>query len=525
MKIQDARVLEDGALIEADLAIVGSGPAGLSIAQQFAGGPVRVVVIESGGFSADAAASDLNEVENTGVWRKPNQWDVRNRIFGGSSHTWWGRCRSFDAIDYERRDWVANSGWPLTASDMEKYVALASRAMRIGPDAYDDRLWELLGIPPADAGVDRGLLHSCFWQFAHGRDDAMDFMRFGPEFLALEAPNVEVLTNATVTRIVTGEAGRNLTALQVRATPDTSITVRPKTAVLAAGGIENARLLLASEIGGDAVGRYLMDHPRTTIGEFTGKAARATMDRFGYFQLRHGGAAHFYVHGFALSPEVQRREGLLNCAAFPTEFRADDDPWDAIKRLITRTSASVPRDVLAAVKSPGLVLAGLSQRLLRGRNVTHKLDKLVFDCLIEQVPDPDSRVTLSDRTDRFGVPLPRVHWRISAQERLSAMRLGELLASELARAGGERMELPEWIRASQPEAATFIDVAHPTGTTRMADDPAEGAIDRNGQVHGVDGLYVAGSSVFPTAGHANPTLMIVAMALRLSEWLKASRFN
>jgi choline dehydrogenase-like flavoprotein len=376
-------------------------------------------------------------------------------------------------------------------------------------------------------------LQPCFWQYARSPDRSIEFMRFGAEFLKLDAPNIRVLDHATVSDIDAGPNGRRLRSLEVTCAPGKTITVTPRVAVLCAGAIENARLLLASNrtnprgVGNDndLVGRFLMDHPRTTLGEFTADAARAVQSRFGLLRLRHNGATHVYTHGLALSAELQREERLLNCAAFLTEHRAADDPWDALKRLCTRRSAHPLKDAMAVACAPGLLLEGARLRWIAGRNVAHKLDRLAIDCLVEQVPDPESRLTLSDKRDALGMPIARLHWRVSDQERRSVTRLAELFACEMRRLGLEPPKLARWVRESRPDLATFRDVAHPAGTTRMADDATQGVVDRNCQVHGVDGVYIAGSSVFPTAGHANPTLMIVAMALRLADWLKERHFQ
>ena len=145
---------------------------------------------------------------------------------------------------------------------------------------------------------------------------------------------------------------------------------------------------------------------------------------------------------------------------------------------------------------------------------------LRLSCAVEQRPDPASRVTLADRVDRFGMPLSRIDWRIDSQEQHTVRRTAELVGEGLQRLGLDGLALDEWVRDGAGFPPTFADAAHPTGTTRMADEPRQGVVDRQGQVHGVQGLYVAGSSTFPTSGHANPTLMIVALAIRMADHLK-----
>jgi choline dehydrogenase-like flavoprotein len=117
--------------------------------------------------------------------------------------------------------------------------------------------------------------------------------------------------------------------------------------------------------------------------------------------------------------------------------------------------------------------------------------------------------------------LPRVDWRSHSDESRTMRRMAELAVQELPKAGLPAPRLEEWVQDGAEIPSTFVDVAHPTGTTRMSDEPGHGVVDANCEVHGVSGLFVQGSSVFPTAGHCNPTQMIVALAVRLADHIKA----
>ncbi|GGF54387.1 GMC family oxidoreductase [Azorhizobium oxalatiphilum] len=532
MLMEDMRRLAAGTTLEADLAIVGTGPAGLSIARAFFGTDVRVVLLESGGVGEAPEVAPSETFENAGAPRFMNPRRVRNRCVGGSSQTWSGRCRTFDAIDFEPRSWVPHSGWPISKEDLAPYEERAAEAMHLGPNIYDGRLWPLLGHGEPGIAPAPDLLEPCFWQFSRDPGQPAEFLRFGPQFLGLRADNVRVLTNATVTHIDTDESGR-ITSLELASAPGHVCRLRPKIAVLAAGGIENTRLLLLSNRqrpaglgnGNDLVGRYLMDHPRTTVGEFTGPAVEAIQTRLGLYQFRQAGKASFYAPGVRLSPELQRKEQMLNCAAYLSEDRSADDPWDAINRLRSGQSENRAKDMMRAMSSPGRLLEGLYQRQVNGRNVSHKLDRLVVDCLVEQVPDPDSRLTLSEKTDELGQPLPRIFWKVSELEKRSVATLARTFAREFARLGLKPPALQEWIARDRPQDAVFTDAAHPTGTTRMSHDPKTGVVDADCRLHEARGLYITGSSVFPTASHANPTLMIVAMALRLADLIKQRHFG
>src|SRR5437773_2846365 len=147
MPIVDLRDIPAGENIEADICIVGSGPAGATIARELDRNRLRVIVVESGGTERDADVDALNEIENVGRARVMDQWLVRNRMLGGSSNTWTGRCAPFDDIDYEARDWVQYSGWPFRADEMEPFLNRAAPYLGLGVGSgFSGRsFWKLFG--------------------------------------------------------------------------------------------------------------------------------------------------------------------------------------------------------------------------------------------------------------------------------------------------------------------------------------------------------------------------------------------
>lgn len=517
MRIEFLDAVAADTQIAGDVCLVGSGPAALTIARELENLKIRVVMVEAGGFDLTDDPDRGVTVENVGARRIADLPEVRTRIFGGTSHVWSGRCAMFDAIDFQQRSWVPLSGWPLDRSELSVFVERARGY--IGIQAYlDEAIANTYGGPRAsDFPGAASALATFFWTFSRDEVDGFDHMRFGPAFLKRQQANVHLLMRATATHIETTEDGATVTGLELADRTGRRFKVKAPLVVLCGGGIENPRLLLASDRivhGGlgnrhDVVGRYLMDHPKCVIAEFDPKSADTLRDSYSFFRLDSGAVI---AAGFALSAETQERERLLNCSAWLDEERAVDDPFDAMKRL--RKPGGQGRllaDVMAVLRGPAILLKGMHRRL-RGRGVPHKLERLFLRAIVEQAPDPDSRLTLSDKTDALGVPLPKIDWRIGELERRSVARLAELVVSELPRLGFARPVLLE-----NPE---LLDAAHPAGTTRMADDPTVGVVDRNCKVHGMRGLYVAGSSVFPTASHANPTLLIVGLAVRLADHLK-----
>ncbi|WP_457580736.1 FAD-dependent oxidoreductase [Ensifer canadensis] len=548
MPIRDLRSVPSDTVFRPDVAIIGGGPVGLTIARELANTRCRVLIIESGGADFEAAQQMLNAVVNVGepVVRdgieKPGrgyngslEWlndiapfELRNRMLGGSTHTWIGKCASFDEIDLECRSWLPVSGWPMTRESLAPALDRAAHLLNLGPNRYDEGLFPLLHSPPDDLGFDRDLLRPFFWQFSHERDRHGEPMRFANVAAELVAPNIEILTHATVTAIHLDDAGRRVASLDLCSLDGASASVLPETVVLCGGGIENARLLLASRSvmsagvgnGRGVVGRYLADHPRSTLLRFDRRDIDAVAQHFNFYGLTSGGRTQFYLHGLRLSPAVQRREGLVNCAAYPVQIHSPSDPWAALKRLMRGDRTRLVSDLAVVARSPGFLAAGAFRRKVQKRGMMHKSDALRFDVMVEQELDTESRVTLSDQRDRFGVPLPRVAWKIGSTEVQSVKRLARALVCEFGRNGLPQPHLVDWIAWDEDGKAAFTDMAHPSCTTRMGSDPATSVVDPNAMVHGVDGLFVAGSSIFPTPGHANPTLMTLGLAMRLADHLK-----
>ncbi len=514
-------------LLRCDVCIVGSGPAGATLARELSGSGLSIVLLESGGTTRQAENDALNDIDNVGRPRASDQWSVRNRILGGSSHTWGGRCGPFDAIDFEHREWVDHSGWPIAMKELDPYLERSAvhLGLAVGTGYSNDRFWGISGRPAPKEEFRANLLLPFFWQFS--RDDAesypFEYMRFGRHIAKRLGSNVTTVIGATALRLLVDDTRNKVGGLEFATGDGRTHTLAAGSVVLCAGGIENARLLLNSHEPGrpalgndrDQVGRYLMDHLRGPAAFISVPGSAALQRRFGRYNVQ----GRFFRAGLRLSPAVQREERLLNCAAWLGETLAPDDPWDAMRRLAAR-KPKLPDDLVDVARNIPLMVRGAVDYFVARNGLPRKLRELTLECMCEQMPDADSRVTLSDRRDRHGMPLPKIDWRSHPAEARTMHRMAELVASEFSRLNFPTAALADWVRDKAPIPTSFVDVAHPTGTTRMSSDPANGVVDVDCQVHGVEGLYVSGSSVFPTAGHCNPTQMIVAMAIRLADHVR-----
>jgi choline dehydrogenase-like flavoprotein len=214
-----------------------------------------------------------------------------------------------------------------------------------------------------------------------------------------------------------------------------------------------------------------------------------------------------------------------NTAVYLAVAPAEDTGIAALSRLIAAVPrGEMPEDLSSEI---GRILGDLDgtarhawRRWVRGESRSAPIDKLRLSCLGEQVPNPASRVTLSDERDPLGIPRAQLDWRLSELDREGVAKLARTVGTELGRLGAGRLRLRDWTLETGGWPEDLQGGHHHMGTTRMADDPKAGVVDRNCRVHGIDNLYVAGSSVFPTAGYANPTLTILALTLRLADHLR-----
>lgn len=519
--------LADGVKLTADLCIVGAGAAGLMIAREFAGTTTQVVVLESGGWTTRDETQDLCDGEVSGYPFRGLQAG-RARAFGGTTTKWGGQCMPFDPIDFEPRPWVAGGGWPITLSEISSYYERAKQRLGVAPEAYDQPVWERFGLDPIGLDPDRlTLVHSVFIRQPN----------FGRRYRAglAAAPNIRVLLHANTTRLETDASGSQISRVAFRSLAGRSGHVDAKRVVLCGGGIENARLLLlsaqpeadrphANGLGNDRdlVGRFLQDHPCGRTAEITATNPQRLQD---HWNMLYSWRA-YYLPKLALSPAAQRREQVLNCVGrLEYEYPPDSGLQTARDLFLDVHARRRPADLarkLAALGrgTPDLAVSGL-RLLTRGLSPAVRPRRIFLEAFTEQAPDPQSRVTLGDSRDALGLRRARVEWRLDGSVWQTLRVFTRMVQEEFARLGLGEVRPVDWLRTGTPPDDVVVDSYHPAGTTRMAQRPGDGVVDINCQVFGVQGLYIAGSSVFPTSGAANPTFTLVALALRLVDHLKA----
>jgi choline dehydrogenase-like flavoprotein len=509
--------------VTADVAIVGSGAAGQAAARRLLALGHSVLLLESGGLDHDDASADFNRGEIVGQPYHPLEHS-RLRFFGGTTAIWGGRVAEYDAIDFERREWVPHSGWPFGPEDIRSYLTEA-RA-QLGVDSVDAGR---LPRPPLLQRLSTEELAVRWWSF-DPRFDRFTIDRAGD----LERdPRCTLLVHATVREVMLADDKGSVERLDVRTPSGRTIDVRARHYLLAAGGIENPRILLASNsvvphgVGNayDLVGRFFMEHPHARGGKVVGKAEWKWLSAF----------AKRKVNGVEVSPAItpaealQRREGLLNSALTIAVRQPEGGSYPLPKRAYlhvkhrtapTRTGRSLWRATKHLVRNYTGLTGPLHPWMMK------RLTGLDLAIVIrgEQAPNPDSRVMLSGERDAIGMPRVALDWRLSDIDVDSVKGLVSALDRESRRLGLGSVEPASWLGNGDKHwvnddlvSAHPIGGFHHMGTTRMASDPRRGVTDGWGRVHGLANLHIAGSSLFPTAGWANPTLMILALAIRTAD--------
>ena len=517
----DARELDEGRVIEADLCIVGAGPAGITIARELAGSPLDIVLVESGGFEPDAATQGLYDAEMPEATfvdgfdpeREIPLVGCRLRYFGGTSNHWAGFCRPLRPVDFERRPHLPLSGWPFPRETLVPFYERAQEVIQLGPFRYEWEDWVADGLP--EPLIDDGTLETSAFQIRYP-------FAFGEVYRdqLVGAANVRVLTWANVTRLGVAAESDVVEVADIATLDGITAQVRARAFVVSTGGTEVPRLLLASNDvrtaglgnGRDLVGRHFVEHLLVPGGYATLVAAPEDL--------------HHYDEGI-----IHRVEGAEEPAVVKAFLHLSDETIRT--RELLGLELQVNLTAGEPVQSDGVDTAVVNRLIDAVEGPTSSI--VYLQVAAEQVLNPENRVVLSSEADDLGMPQAELRWR-PGDEDVASIRAGlAIAAGRLARAGLGRMQaVPDGIRRNESGIYETVDLdADGTGlvdraavgfhhmcTTRMAVDPAKGVVDPDCKVHDLANLYVGGSAAFATGGASTPTLTIVALALRLADHLR-----
>jgi choline dehydrogenase-like flavoprotein len=549
--INDANELDDGAVMRADICIVGAGAAGISLALALIEAGKSVLLLESGGLQAEAATQALYDGETADARMHPPPDKYRQRRFGGSTTIWGGRCMPLDPIDFEQRDYLPLSGWPIRYDDLAPFYPRANTLVEAGRFAYTaETAYNQLSQPIIEGFDSPRVTQTTLERFSLPTNFAVSY---GAQLRV--AKNLNMLLHANCTGIRLTADGSMVDHLDVATLAGKHFQAKADNYVLAAGGLEVARLLLASRdvqkngVGNDhdVVGRYYMCHIAGALGTLTITRPRSAVWH-GYVMTPDGVYAR---RRFAITPETQRELKIGNFIA-RLHFARITDPahhsgilsglylaksfisYEYSKRLHgdeKRTFKNWLLHVRNILFDPFDTLAFLWHWLTRRTLAKRKFPSVVIpsranrfsvDFHSEQQPNPDSRITLTDEKDALGVPKIRIDWRYTDWDIETVAKALDVLADELKSTGCGRLEFD---RTTLPEEIMRYGAygGHHIGTARMGQDPATSVVDAECKVHGVSNLYIASAAVFPTSSQANPTLTIVALSLRLAQYLSPAK--
>jgi choline dehydrogenase-like flavoprotein len=537
-------------LPEVDLCIIGSGPAGLTLARELSGSSLSIAVLESGRRRPTRRGDALRVVRSEGILIKDYS---RERVLGGSSTTWSGLSSPLDEIDMEQRPWLRHSGWPITRDELLPYWHAAAERYRFAPLA--DYGAEGFGAvrQRGETYPDWGRLHEkVFLARAEAQDFGVDLVD------VFETDGIDLYLDATVQELRADGAVEHVQSALLRTASGKEFELRARIFVVATGGLENARLLLSSTdlcaagLGNehDQVGRYLMNHPKNYHGIV--KLSQPARDMPWLFGCLFGDYAGYA--GLSLPDQVQRDRGLVNgYVRFEPLF-----PWSdcrGVEALVFLAKRSRSVGGLMTKRSRGgrvvtlrdysetgddsdlqnerkrwfdylslvfTVLVNLPMVMryafarLRDRR-SPKITRLRLRNFMEMEPDPDNRVTLGEELDIDGRPITVVKHAPTDLDKRSIAAIHEALAADLASNGFGTLQGA--LSAEEQPWPVNLDASHHMGGTRMGQDPATSVVRPDGRLHAVDNVYLAGASVFPTSGCANPTFTLVALSIRLAEHL------
>ncbi len=511
---------------EADIAIIGAGAAGITLTAELSSSNLKILLIESGDLSPQIASQKLAIGESSGdILPEGNHYLYASRLryFGGSTNHWAGYTRPFDRIDFEERDWISHSGWPFSLDELKFGYQRANAHLGIHSFTYpkflkrkfdSQNLFEHDKIENLKAKNRKSYIQNKDKRskenehlFTTRRFHIAKKRRLGKHYLQKfkTNKNVTLVLNSTVVELRLGQNTQQIVSARALTLGNHEFFFKARNFVLSAGGIENPRLLLLSNevqkngLGNqnDLVGRFFMEHPHLLAGRaFIYHRA----NRLKYLQKHYNSSLRHSISGTLCPTEkTMRKHQLLNLniqlmSAFVCLKNGK----------LVNESKDLKKDAypLLTTENQGGTYAYLKVRA-------------------EQSPNPRSRLTLSQKKDELGCQRARLNWVLNSEDFTSIKKNLTLLGRELGRCQLGRLQIDLHDQEDWPDLT--YGGSHHMGTTRMHNSARGGVVDKQLKLHGYHNLFILGSSVFPTGGGVNPTLTIMALAVRLAERLKKTR--
>ncbi len=516
MLCKDFKEVERSCNQRFDLCLIGGGLMTYILLEELKNTDLQICIIESGD---NEKAESLKEVIS-GSLKIRNQSRVRG--FGGSTATWWGLSGMLDGLDMN--DAACNlKKWPLTIHELRAYLQQAGLKYGFPAiESYEQAVKESPDILSANANLKAELFSA-----------KIPVMRCKKMYDSLfEKENYIFITNAAVSKLES-DSGTEISAAEV-IVGNEKIRIKAEKFVLAAGGIENARLLLNSPVTKpgsagnkcDCVGKYFMNHPKGFAGEVVLKSD--VSKSFEDFFVQEDGSYRWYL-GIGLTESFRREHRMAHhytqlVPMYPWTGNSLFTKFISLKNFYKKqNSVSNQEDVSLDISTRKnhfseyisvfwLVLLYAQMKFF---NKKPKIERFKFRNYLEVEPRAENAVTLSKKLDCNGVPLPVVSYDLSQNEKNSLIKLHLEIKSIFS--GSEF----EYVEPSYDPWTVVSDGAHHMGATRMGEDPRFSVVDAHQKVHGISNLFIAGTSVMPTGGNINPTFVAAGLTIRLAEHIRS----
>lgn len=497
-----------------EVCVVGAGAAGICLAVELERQGKQVMVLEGGGREVEDAAQEPYQSEVVG---RPHRGvhTGRFRAHGGTTTRWGGQILELNAEDFERREWIAESGWPFSRAELEPFYRRALEFEGLGGAIRDDAgVWKRIGVDePRFPAMQTYLTRWC---------PEPNFARLhGKTLETSERIQVWLHANA-VELMMDGETARGL---RCRTQSGQEMVVHAEQFIFCMGAIECVRFFLQPREGELAwnrsglLGRHFQDHIDANAAVVRPRDRRRFSRIFDNIFV--GG--YKYHPKIRLEPDEQRRAQILNCAATMSFVSDLDEALGATKTaakhlLRGRWSEVRAAELLQSVRHAPLLVRQTLRYALEHRAYNPSSAEIHLRVHCEQRPDGESAITLSDERDSLGLLRTRLDWRISELELRTIRSFAEAAAGSLGDVA--EVQLDEALLEGGAEFLRRCDDSnHHMGGMRMAVSAGDGVVTPELLLHGTRNAYVCSGAVFPTSGFSNPTHTVIALALRLADRL------
>jgi len=505
--------------LESDVLIVGAGAVGLVTAVTLAKQGIKVIILESGGEQFEQKSQDLNAFSLTGR-EHDGISEARARIVGGTTTLWGGQIVPFSSIDFESRDWISESGWPIKKDDLDDYYTQVANLLGLPVDYKEDSaVWQALNIPEPD-------LSNNFQVFLTRWLKETNFFKLF-DYELKNNPNLTLYTHAIVVGLLSTKNNQCIDQVSTLNQFNKRFKFSAKKIIIACGTIEASRLMLYSAAENNQlpwsnnpwIGAFFQDHLDIQIAKVI------PIDKK-YF---HQAFDNIFLKGYKYQPKIRMTDDYQRChktlnisSSFVFDSSISEQVSNAKLFIRALLRGSVPenwRELPNHLRTLFSIFAPMAIRYIKDRRILSFADKGIYLTLhCEQIPLQESQISLDcSKRDNAGVPATSLHWKVDGNEINVMANYCKNLNINLQQAGLAQLEIDPELLALNPSILNKCrDSSHQCGGLRMATSKEKGVVNKDLQIFGTTNMYVTGAAVFPTSSFANSTFTAMALSLRLA---------